>query len=215
MATAPTTWTTSCCGCSGAAGWTAVVAAAIGSTGSAPASAAGRSSQRPPTAITTSRTAAPASACRRVNGYDGVTPSMLPANLSRVGDGNAPSLRRPAKTAYRRRRSPLASNAVRYRSFDPVLVPLVGAAALALVVIARPGSGDALSPGRASWSVTPGVLNPEVTQAKIRETICRTGWTRTIRPPVDYTSPLKLEQMKAYRRTGETSEDQADHLISL
>ena len=32
---------------------------------------------------------------------------------------------------------------------------------------------------------TPGVLNPDVTQANIRSTICRHGWTSTIRPPVD------------------------------
>ena len=104
---------------------------------------------------------------------------------------------------------------MRYRSFDPVLVLLVAAAVLALVVLVRPHSGDALSPGRASWSVTPGVLNPDVTQATIRETICRPGWTRTIRPPVDYTSPLKLEQMKVYRRMGGPSDYQEDHLISL
>ena len=37
---------------------------------------------------------------------------------------------------------------------------------------------------RASWTLTPGVLNPAVTQATIRTTICTRGWTRTIRPPV-------------------------------
>src|SRR5438552_14002363 len=33
---------------------------------------------------------------------------------------------------------------------------------------------------------TPGVLNLDVTQANIRSTICRHGWTATIRPPVGY-----------------------------
>ena len=38
---------------------------------------------------------------------------------------------------------------------------------------------------------TPGVLNPDVTQANIRSTICRHGWTSTIRPPSSYTDALK------------------------
>jgi hypothetical protein len=37
---------------------------------------------------------------------------------------------------------------------------------------------------------TPGVVNPDVTQANIGSTICRHGWTRTIRPPVEYTNAL-------------------------
>jgi hypothetical protein len=44
-------------------------------------------------------------------------------------------------------------------------------------------------------SATPGALNPRVTQANIHETICRRGWTRTIRPPRDYTTSLKRQQL--------------------
>ena len=62
---------------------------------------------------------------------------------------------------------------------------------------------------------TPGVLNPQVTQATIRSTICRRGWTATIRPPVEYTNALKREQMPAYGETGPESAYQEDHLISL
>jgi len=62
---------------------------------------------------------------------------------------------------------------------------------------------------------TPGVLNPQVTQASIRSTICRRGWTATIRPPVEYTNALKREQMPAYGETGPASAYQEDHLISL
>jgi hypothetical protein len=62
---------------------------------------------------------------------------------------------------------------------------------------------------------TPGVLNPDVTQANIRSTICRTGWTATIRPPVAYTDALKRKQMRQYGETGSTSDYQEDHLISL
>ena len=62
---------------------------------------------------------------------------------------------------------------------------------------------------------TPGVLNPAVTQATIRSTICRRGWTATIRPPVDYTNALKRKQMRLYGETGSISDYQEDHLISL
>jgi len=62
---------------------------------------------------------------------------------------------------------------------------------------------------------TPGVLNPDVTQATIGTTICVQGWTRTVRPPTDYTNALKLRQMRAYSETGSASGYQEDHLISL
>ncbi|MDX6486957.1 MAG: hypothetical protein QOF43_2110, partial [Gaiellaceae bacterium] len=62
---------------------------------------------------------------------------------------------------------------------------------------------------------TPGVLNPDVTQANISSTICVKGWTRTVRPPTEYTNDLKRRQMRAYRESGSPSDFQEDHLISL
>jgi hypothetical protein len=67
----------------------------------------------------------------------------------------------------------------------------------------------------ASWDVTPGVLNAAVTQATIAATICRRGWTRTIRPPVDYTNALKRRQLRLFGLRGPPSAYQEDHLISL
>lgn len=46
-------------------------------------------------------------------------------------------------------------------------------------------------------TTTPGVLNPAVTQANIAETVCKAGWTATIRPPVSYTNKLKALQLIA------------------
>jgi hypothetical protein len=91
------------------------------------------------------------------------------------------------------------------------------AAVLALGLLGGLGTAHRprLSPIRASWRLTPGVANPDVTQATIHETICKSGWTKTIRPPTEYTNQLKVEQMKAYRRTGTTADYQEDHLISL
>jgi hypothetical protein len=62
---------------------------------------------------------------------------------------------------------------------------------------------------------TPGVINPDVTQATIGATICVRGWTRTVRPPTDYTNELKRSQMRDYGVRGPLSDYQEDHLISL
>ena len=68
---------------------------------------------------------------------------------------------------------------------------------------------------RASWKLTPGVLNPEVTQANIGSTICVRGWTKTVRPPTTYTTELKRKQIPEYGLTGGLADFQEDHLISL
>lgn len=63
---------------------------------------------------------------------------------------------------------------------------------------------------------TPGIVNPNVTQANIGSTICKSGWTATIRPPVSYTEPLKLKSMRAYGVVNESASNfEFDHLISL
>jgi hypothetical protein len=93
-----------------------------------------------------------------------------------------------------------------------------GAAVLALVVaivLVWQGAGPHGPRLVASWERTPGVLNPDVRQETIGETICLTGWTGTIRPPTDYTSALKIEQMREYGVGGSPSGYQEDHLISL
>jgi len=93
---------------------------------------------------------------------------------------------------------------------------LLAAGAVVLLAIALLARGSRpLSPERASWRVTPGVLNPAVTQATIESTVCRPGWTRSVRPPTSYTDALKLRQMRVYHRPGSPSDYQEDHLISL
>ena len=67
----------------------------------------------------------------------------------------------------------------------------------------------------ASWAVTPGVASPEVTPTNVRATICVSGYSRSVRPPSDYTSRLKVEQMRTYGLRGPPSSYQEDHLISL
>jgi hypothetical protein len=63
---------------------------------------------------------------------------------------------------------------------------------------------------------TPGVANPNVTQATIKDTICKSGWTATIRPPASYTNKLKTQGIAAYGFTDtNTRSYEEDHLISL
>ncbi|GAC1388399.1 MAG: hypothetical protein NVS1B7_8620 [Candidatus Saccharimonadales bacterium] len=62
---------------------------------------------------------------------------------------------------------------------------------------------------------TPGVINPNVTQANIAQTICVRGFTKTIRPPAGYTDQLKAQQMQAYGFTDNIHNHEEDHLISL
>ena len=98
------------------------------------------------------------------------------------------------------------------------LAVVAAAAVLAVGLLGgfRSGPGrPELSPDRASWVLTPGVANPDVTQETIGETICKGGWTKTIRPPVSYTNALKIQQMILYEETGSPSEYEEDHFIPL
>ncbi len=101
------------------------------------------------------------------------------------------------------------------RPLTPVDLLIALLLAAAVVVAFAPVRGHATAQILADPLRTPGVLNPDVTQANIRSTICRRGWTSTIRPPVEYTNALKRRQMRQYGETGPLSDYQEDHLISL
>ncbi len=62
---------------------------------------------------------------------------------------------------------------------------------------------------------TPGAVNPQVTQATIGSTICRSGWTSTIRPPSSITGAEKRGSAAAYNYVGSFSTGEYDHLIPL
>ena len=92
---------------------------------------------------------------------------------------------------------------------------LLAAAAAVATALPRCSSAPRARVVRASWTFTPGVLNPDVTQATIASTICTRGWTKTVRPPVSYTNELKREGELRYGLHGPPSAYQEDHLISL
>ena len=62
---------------------------------------------------------------------------------------------------------------------------------------------------------TPGSLNPAVTPATINQTICVSGYTTTIRPPVSESNRLKRVAATAYGVTDSLSNYEGDHLIAL
>lgn len=85
-----------------------------------------------------------------------------------------------------------------YQSAHPPIVSLAGSSALP------------------DHRLTPGVTNPDVTQSNIQETICRSGWTATIRPQAAYTTALKAKQLTALGIAHpDLSKFEEDHLISL
>lgn len=63
---------------------------------------------------------------------------------------------------------------------------------------------------------TPGDVNPAVTQANISTTICKQGWTKTVRPSISYTAMLKHQSIKdyGYKDTSPKLYEE-DHLIPL
>jgi hypothetical protein len=92
---------------------------------------------------------------------------------------------------------------------------VAGAVLLLAAAFLQPHGATSKGSYAADLARTPGVANPDVTQQNIASTICKHGWTRTIRPPTDYTNALKLRQMRAYGVGGSPSDYQEDHLISL
>jgi hypothetical protein len=62
---------------------------------------------------------------------------------------------------------------------------------------------------------TEGAVDPRVTQGNIAVTICRSGYTATVRPPESVTEPIKVERMAAYGISAPLSMYELDHLIPL
>ena len=66
-----------------------------------------------------------------------------------------------------------------------------------------------------SAGVTYCALNRDVTQDTINTTICRGGWTSTVRPDVSYTGSLKRQQIASEGLTGGPGDYEEDHRMPL
>ena len=106
-----------------------------------------------------------------------------------------------------------------------VLVPVASARlaysnASARSVQPQPPAGSCHARGSGIYATpdprcTPGALNPAVTGSSTGSTICRSGWTSTVRPRVSITEPEKLASMRSYGDYGRASAFEYDHLVPL
>lgn len=62
---------------------------------------------------------------------------------------------------------------------------------------------------------TPGAVNPKVTPDTLQATICRTGYTKSIRPPKEITGAEKKANAAAYGYIGSLNDVEYDHLVPL
>ena len=64
--------------------------------------------------------------------------------------------------------------------------------------------------------LTPGSINPDVTQENIQQSVCVKGYTKTIRPPASYTNRVKKSQIRQYGYADTNPKHyEEDHLIAL
>jgi hypothetical protein len=107
-------------------------------------------------------------------------------------------------------------------------VVLSAAAGLALpkssasshVVQPQPPAGTCHARGSGLFSLpdrhcTSGAIDPAVTQANIATTICRAGYTSTVRPPESITQAEKRASVASYGDRGSLHSYEYDHLVSL
>ncbi len=62
---------------------------------------------------------------------------------------------------------------------------------------------------------TPGAISPQVTEATIGSTICRSGYASSVRPPERVTVEEKVASAVAYGYTGSFRTAEYDHLVPL
>ena len=85
------------------------------------------------------------------------------------------------------------------------------AAAIALAFSFPAFASDLSNP-----ALTPGAINPEVTQENIHQTVCIKGYTKSIRPPAHFTNRLKKRQIRQYGYIDRNPNHyEEDHLIAL
>jgi hypothetical protein len=147
---------------------------------------------------------------------------------SRIATGRARAYRcRDPQTVFywnnMRRRSRYLAAAVVAGIVGLIIVKVIRLSPRALPIQRRPIAQvsrplEHVGPGTAypQQDRTPGIVNPEITQANISQTICNPDWsTKLVRPPESYTSHLKTIQMRELALPGTTADYEEDHFISL
>ena len=88
------------------------------------------------------------------------------------------------------------------------------------VVQPQPPAGSCHARGSGRFSLpdpacTPGAIDPAVTQADIARTICRAGYSESVRPSESITEREKRASLKAYGDRRPLHDYEYDHLVSL
>jgi hypothetical protein len=113
-----------------------------------------------------------------------------------------------------------------------LLVAAFSVAAAAVPAAAGQGLKKVHDPGRVTGTIhghcnyrdhgqlpdprcTPGSIDPDVTQADIRSTICKKGWTNTVRPPESQTERFKYRVAYPAYGTPVSERTELDHLVPL
>ena len=84
-----------------------------------------------------------------------------------------------------------------------------------LVAAIKNGGAKDSPPTSPDATLHPGATNPAVSQSNIGSTICKSGFTKSVRPTESYTANLKQQQMRDEGLPGNSQDYEEDHLISL
>lgn len=90
---------------------------------------------------------------------------------------------------------------------------VLASAALVLAAVLTAASGGHHSYESGVMPTVIGTLNPQVTQQTIHSTICKTGWTATVRPPVSFTNKIKNDLASSLHV--KAADFELDHAISI
>jgi hypothetical protein len=97
-----------------------------------------------------------------------------------------------------------------------VLAAVADEGRVTYTVTLRPGQCHARDDGRLpDPACTPGSTDPRVTQASIATTICRAGWTATVRPPASATGRAKHDVAYPAYGIPAATPSELDHLVPL
>jgi hypothetical protein len=100
------------------------------------------------------------------------------------------------------------------------VTPLASSRASAHIVQRQPPAGSCHARGRGLYSLpdpgcTPGAIDPAVTQGNLARTICRSGYSKSVRPSESVTEAEKRASLVAYGDRRPLHYYEYDHLVSL